>query len=42
MIPFVRTNTPQMGMSSESINAIWGRALNPWNQERATGGSSGG
>lgn len=42
MIPFVKSNTPQLGMSSESVNNIWGRSLNPWNKDRAPGGSSGG
>ena len=31
-----------MGMSFESMNDLWGRSLNPWNNERAPGGSSGG
>ena len=42
MIPFVRTNTPQFGMTSETVNNIWGRSLNPWNRNRCVGGSSGG
>eukprot|EP01016_Furgasonia_blochmanni_P039553 TRINITY_DN4933_c0_g1_i2.p1 TRINITY_DN4933_c0_g1~~TRINITY_DN4933_c0_g1_i2.p1 ORF type:complete len:189 (+),score=19.26 TRINITY_DN4933_c0_g1_i2:600-1166(+) len=29
-------------MAIESNNHIWGRALNPWNKERTSGGSSGG
>lgn len=29
-------------MTFESTNNIFGRALNPWNLSRATGGSSGG
>ncbi len=41
-IPFARTNVPQMLLLPESMNAIWGRTTNPWNQERTSGGSSGG
>jgi hypothetical protein len=33
-IPFVRGNVPQCLMLPESVNAIWGRALNPWDRER--------
>jgi len=33
-IPFVRGNVPQSLMLPESVNAIWGRALNPWDRER--------
>lgn len=29
-------------MTFESVNYIFGRALNPWDLTRATGGSSGG
>ena len=41
-IIFVKTNTPQMAMTIESVNHVFGRALNPWNNLRAVGGSSGG
>lgn len=41
-IPFVKSNGPQMMMSIETYNNIWGRAKNPWNVSRTTGGSSGG
>lgn len=41
-IPFVRGNVPQSLMLPESVNAIWGRALNPWDTSRTPGGSSGG
>ena len=42
MIPFVRSNVPQLCLTYESNNIIWGQALNPWNRERTPGGSSGG
>lgn len=41
-IPFAKTNIPQSLMINESVNNIYGRALNPWNLERTVGGSSGG
>lgn len=41
-IPFVKTNLPQLGMTIETNNFLWGRTLNPWNTGRAVGGSSGG
>lgn len=42
MIPFVRSNIPQLTMTFESVNNMFGRAVNPWDETRATGGSSGG
>jgi fatty acid amide hydrolase len=42
MIPFIKTNIPQFGMTCETTNNLWGRTLNPWNKKRAVGGSSGG
>ena len=41
-VPFVRTSCPQLLLINETNNWINGRAKNPWNQERTTGGSSGG
>lgn len=41
-IPFVKTNCPQLLLINETNNFIWGRAKNPWDLERSTGGSSGG
>jgi len=41
-IPFVKSSGPQMMMTIETMNHIWGRAKNPWNPERTVGGSSGG
>jgi amidase len=33
-IPFVKTNVPQALLVAETDNAIFGRALNPFNPER--------
>ena len=41
-IPFIKSSGPQMMMTIETINNVWGRAKNPWNPERTVGGSSGG
>jgi fatty acid amide hydrolase len=41
-IPFAKTNVPQSLMINESVNGVYGRALNPWNLARTVGGSSGG
>jgi fatty acid amide hydrolase len=37
-----KTNVPQMVMFNEADNPVYGRTNNPWNIERAPGGSSGG
>jgi fatty acid amide hydrolase len=37
-----KTNIPQLLLSHESENPIWGAVNNPWNLTRAPGGSSGG
>jgi len=36
------TNTPELLMAWETDNLLYGRTNNPWNLERAAGGSSGG
>jgi fatty acid amide hydrolase len=41
-IPFVKSNIPQSLLITESVNNIFGRALNPWDLKRTPGGSSGG
>ncbi len=41
-IPLIRTNLPEMGLRITTDNPLRGRTLNPWNQERSAGGSSGG
>ena len=42
MIPFVKTTLPQYGFSFESLSKVWGRCLNPWNENKTPGGSSSG
>jgi fatty acid amide hydrolase len=37
-----KTNVPQLVMYNEADNPVYGRTNNPWNPERAPGGSSGG
>lgn len=42
MIPYMKTNLPQIALNYDSSNFLWGRTLNPWNQNKSAGGSSGG
>jgi len=42
VIPFVKTNLPQLAFNFDSVNYLWGRTLNPWNKKKSAGGSSGG
>ena len=42
MIPFVKTNLPQLAFNFDSNNFLWGKVLNPWNHKKTAGGSSGG
>jgi fatty acid amide hydrolase len=37
-----KTNVPQLGMACEADNPLHGRTLNPWDEGRTPGGSSGG
>lgn len=37
-----KTNVPQLLLSMESENPIWGATVNPWKSDRTPGGSSGG
>lgn len=37
-----KTNVPQLLIYNEADNPVYGRTNNPWNESRATGGSSGG
>jgi fatty acid amide hydrolase len=41
-VPFIRGNPMQSMMWFETINNIYGRAENPWDNKRTPGGSSGG
>ncbi|XP_051788760.1 fatty-acid amide hydrolase 1 [Erpetoichthys calabaricus] len=41
-VPFVKTNVPQSMMNYECSNQIYGQTLNPHNQRKTPGGSSGG
>lgn len=42
MVPFVRTNVPQLLLLPETENGVWGKTSNPWDLGRTPGGSSGG
>lgn len=42
LIPFVRTNVPQLLMMAETENYVFGQTKNPWDLSRTPGGSSGG
>ncbi|MFM7851152.1 MAG: amidase family protein, partial [Flammeovirgaceae bacterium] len=42
MIPFVKTNLPQLALTYDSNNFVWGNTLNSWNKNKSAGGSSGG
>ena len=41
-IPVGRTNLPELGLRIDTDNPLRGRTLNPWDQTRTAGGSSGG
>lgn len=41
-IPLARTNLPEMGLRITTDNPLRGRTLNPWDESRTAGGSSGG
>jgi len=41
-IPLGVTNVSELAMWMESVNKVYGRSKNPYNQERLVGGSSGG
>ncbi|KAI5644416.1 amidase domain-containing protein [Phthorimaea operculella] len=41
-IPIAVTNTPQLCMNWETYNSVTGLTMNPYDQKRTTGGSSGG
>ena len=37
-----RTNTPEFSMRATTVNPLYGRTYNPWDDEASAGGSSGG
>jgi amidase len=41
-IPIGKTNTPEFGMGSHTYNNVYGTTLNPFDQTKSAGGSSGG
>ena len=41
-IPLMRTNLPELGLRIDTDNPLRGRTFNPWDANRAVGGSSGG
>ncbi|WP_304454584.1 amidase [Nocardiopsis sp. YSL2] len=42
LIPMGRTNSPEMGMLTDTDNRRFGQTRNPWNTAHSPGGSSGG
>lgn len=42
LLPYVRSNVPQLLMMAETENALFGVTNNPWDLTRTPGGSSGG
>ncbi|GAA1698549.1 amidase family protein [Microcella alkalica] len=41
-IPIGRGNMPDFGLRWDTVNDLFGRTLNPWDEDRTAGGSSGG
>ncbi len=41
-IPIGKTNVPELGMGSHTYNKVYGTTVNPFDQTRTAGGSSGG
>ena len=37
-----KTNTPEFGLGSQTLNAVFGATKNPWDTSKTCGGSSGG
>ena len=41
-IIFAKSNTPEFGMNRRTVNLVSREAVNPWNRDHSSGGSSGG
>ena len=42
VLPIGKTNVPELGMGSQTYNAVYGTTRNAWDDTRTAGGSSGG
>lgn len=42
LVPFGKTNVPELMLKAVTDSQLWGRASNPWDLNRTPGGSSGG
>lgn len=42
LVPFGKTNVPELMLKAVTDSQLWGRASNPWDLKRTPGGSSGG